>query len=93
MIEKLCIEANQHLPEDVGQALRCCRRQEDWEIAQGVLDQIIENFEIARQEQVPICQDSWKSDRMCTLREGLCLRLWTKVSAGDMRGDICASLW
>ncbi|MCI8731381.1 MAG: fumarate hydratase [Lachnospiraceae bacterium] len=58
VIEKLCIEANQHLPEDVGQALRCCRRQEDWEIAQGVLDQIIENFEIARQEQVPICQDT-----------------------------------
>ena len=58
VIEKLCIEANQHLPEDVKQALRCCREQEDWEIAQGVLDQIIENFEIARQEQVPICQDT-----------------------------------
>ncbi|MCI9100264.1 MAG: fumarate hydratase [Lachnospiraceae bacterium] len=58
VIEKLCIEANQLLPKDVGQALRCCRRQEDWEIAQGVLDQIIENFEIARQEQVPICQDT-----------------------------------
>ena len=58
MIEKLCIEANQLLPKDVGQALRCCRRQEDWEIAQGVLDQTIENFEIARQEQVPICQDT-----------------------------------
>ncbi len=58
VIEKLCIEANQHLPEDVKQALRCCREQEDWEIAQGVLDQIIENFEIACQEQVPICQDT-----------------------------------
>lgn len=58
MIEKLCIEANQQLPKDVRQALRCCRRQEDWEIAQGVLDQIIENYEIARQEQVPICQDT-----------------------------------
>lgn len=58
VIEKLCIEANQHLPEDVKQALRCCREQEEWEIAQGVLGQIIENFEIACQEQVPICQDT-----------------------------------
>ena len=58
VVEKLCIEANQYLPKDVQGAIRRCRACEDWEIAQGVLDKIITNFEIAEQESVPICQDT-----------------------------------
>ena len=45
VIERLCIEANNHLPEDVKCAIRNCRACEDGEIAKGVLDNIIENFE------------------------------------------------
>lgn len=58
VVEKLCIEANQFLPKDIQGAIRRCRACEDWEIAQGVLDKIITNFEIAEAEQVPICQDT-----------------------------------
>lgn len=58
VIEKLCIEANEHLPEDVKDAIRNCRACEDGEIAKGVLDDIIENFEIADRECVPVCQDT-----------------------------------
>ncbi len=58
VIERLCIEANEHLPEDVKCAIRDCRVCEDGEIAQGVLDNIIENFEIADRECVPVCQDT-----------------------------------
>ncbi len=58
VVEKLCIEANQYLPKDVQGAIRRCRACEDWEIAQGVLDKIITNFEIAKEESVPICQDT-----------------------------------
>ena len=58
VIEKLCIEANEHLPEDVKCAIKNCRACEDGEIAKGVLDNIIENFEIADNECVPICQDT-----------------------------------
>ena len=47
VIEKLCIEANEHLPEDVKDAIKTCRACEDGEIAKGVLDNIIENFDIA----------------------------------------------
>lgn len=35
VVEKLCIEANQFLPEDVQCAIKNCRGCEDWEIAQG----------------------------------------------------------
>lgn len=57
-VERLCIAANEHLPEDVKEAIRACRAREDGAIARGVLDNIIENFEIADAEEVPICQDT-----------------------------------
>ena len=44
VVERLCIEANEQLPEDIKGAIRRCRACEDWETAQGVLDKIIENF-------------------------------------------------
>ena len=57
-IERLCIEANYYLPKDVKRAICKCREKEDWDIAKGVLDNIIENYEIADKESVPICQDT-----------------------------------
>ncbi len=58
VVERLCIKANEHLPEDVKTAIKNCRACEDGEIAGGVLDNIIENFEIADREHMPICQDT-----------------------------------
>ena len=58
VVERLCIEANEHLPSDVKCAIEHCRACEDGEIAQGVLDNIIENYRIADAENVPICQDT-----------------------------------
>ena len=58
VVERLCIAANQYLPEDVQYAIKNCRACEEWETAQGVLDNIITNFEIAKEENVPICQDT-----------------------------------
>ena len=58
VIRKLCIEANEHLPEDVKCAIKTARKEEDGEIAKGILDNIIENYEIADHENVPICQDT-----------------------------------
>ena len=57
-VARLCIEANTHLPEDVKNAIRAFQEKEDWAIARGVLDQIVENFSIADEERVPICQDT-----------------------------------
>ena len=57
-IERLCIEANQVLPDDIKKSIRACRASEDGQIACGILDNIIENYQIAENEQVPICQDT-----------------------------------
>ncbi len=58
VIERLCIEANEHLPQDVKDAIVRCRACETGTIAKGVLDNIIENYKIADEENVPICQDT-----------------------------------
>ena len=57
-VARLCIEANTCLPEDVKAAILDFQQKEDWAIARGVLDQIVENFTIADRENVPICQDT-----------------------------------
>ena len=79
VVEKLCIEANQYLPKDVQGAIRRCRACEDWEIAQGVLDKIITNFEIAEQENVPICQDTGMA---CVFLE---IGQDVHIASGDLR--------
>ena len=57
-VVRLCVEANTRLPEDVKKAIGEFRSKEDWGIARGVLDQIVENYQIAHWENVPICQDT-----------------------------------
>ena len=57
-VARLCIEANTKLPGDVKAAIRDFQEKEEWAIARGVLDQIVENFTIAQRENVPICQDT-----------------------------------
>ena len=57
-VARLCVEANTHLPEDVKNAIKEFREREDWDIARGVLENIVENYKIADSENVPICQDT-----------------------------------
>ncbi len=57
-IERLCIEACCNLPADVRRTIEQRRAEEDGALAQTVLDRIIENYHIAKDEAVPICQDT-----------------------------------
>ncbi len=58
VVRRLCIDANCHLPGDVKARIEGCRACETFPVAQGVLDQIIENYGIADANDVPICQDT-----------------------------------
>ena len=66
VIEKLCIEANEHLPEDVKCAIKNCRACEDGEIAKGVLKilqlQMRRMYRSVRIREWPV--SFWKSVRM-----------------------------
>jgi fumarate hydratase subunit alpha len=56
-VARLCVESNYYLGEDVLSALRAYREAEVSPVGREVLDQILENAEIARDQQMPLCQD------------------------------------
>ena len=57
-VRRLCIEANCRLPADMRACIARSRDEEAWPIARDILDRIIENYEIADRDCVPICQDT-----------------------------------
>ena len=57
-VARLAQEANYYLPEDVLDALKKARRDEEAPRAQKVLDMILRNSEIAEEKQIALCQDT-----------------------------------
>ena len=57
-VARLCVEANYYLPEDVLASLQAAREAEPSPMGKEVLDRILENADIARREQMPLCQDT-----------------------------------
>jgi len=58
LVEKLCIDANCYLNKDIEQELSKRFESEDSPLGKNVIQTIIENAKIAREDQVPICQDT-----------------------------------
>ncbi|GAG19470.1 unnamed protein product, partial [marine sediment metagenome] len=56
-VARLCKEANFLLGEDVLAALCKAREEEESPVARQILDQILENADIAAREEMPLCQD------------------------------------
>ena len=57
-VAKLCIQANCVLNDDVYCALENAKKTEKSEIGKEILCQLTENADIAKDETVPICQDT-----------------------------------
>lgn len=57
-VAEMCKEAAYYLPTDVYEAMKKAREKETSPVGQNVLDQIIKNAEIARDEDRPYCQDT-----------------------------------
>lgn len=58
VVQRLCIECGYELPADVLDALRNARQKETDPRAKRILEQLIENADIARNEHIPLCQDT-----------------------------------
>ncbi len=58
VVSRLCIQANRQLPQDMKNQIEACRSQEDWAPAKEILDRIVENYQIAGDNDRPICQDT-----------------------------------
>ncbi|MDY4007120.1 MAG: fumarate hydratase [Fusobacterium varium] len=57
-VERMCIEANYFIGKDVLDKIKEAYAKEESEVGKNILGQIIENDEIAANEQVPMCQDT-----------------------------------
>lgn len=57
-VARLCIEANYFIGKDVLNKLKECQKKETNELGKVILNQIIENDEIAANDLVPMCQDT-----------------------------------
>lgn len=57
-VKQLCISSNYYLGEDLRNSLEDARRNESWPIAKNILDNIVINSDIAKNENMPICQDT-----------------------------------
>jgi len=57
-IESLCISSAYELPDDVLSALKKAAKKESNQRAVKILNQLIENAEIAKKESIPLCQDT-----------------------------------
>ncbi len=57
-IKEMCIEANHFLTEDMNGAMKCAAEKEASPLGKQVLTQLQENLTIAKEDMIPICQDT-----------------------------------
>jgi fumarate hydratase subunit alpha len=58
LVKKLCIDANYNLGDDVRQRLEDGLKGEESPTGRAILEQILQNADIARDDKVPMCQDT-----------------------------------
>ena len=58
VVARLCVEANCHLPGDMKRRIEESFVGERWPQAKEILGRIIENYQIADEQNAPICQDT-----------------------------------
>jgi len=56
-VKNLLIEASFYLPDDIIESIKAARRRETNPIALKMLDYMLENEKIARDQKLPLCQD------------------------------------
>lgn len=57
-VRDMCIVANLYLADDMDSKIRQAAEEEDGELGKQIMEQLIENLEIAAVDKTPICQDT-----------------------------------
>jgi fumarate hydratase subunit alpha len=57
-VKKLSIDANYYLGDDIVEVIKKSVDKEESPLGKEILNQILENADIARKEQMPLCQDT-----------------------------------
>lgn len=57
-VKDMCIQANLYLAPDMEKRMRQAAEEEDGDLGKQIMNQLMENMEIAGSEKIPICQDT-----------------------------------
>ena len=57
-VKEMCISANLYLADDMDGKIRQAAKEEDSTLGKQILNQLIENMDIAGEDKTPICQDT-----------------------------------
>lgn len=57
-VKEMCISSNYNLGKDVLDAFEKSKRSEESSVGRGIIENLIKNAEIAKNNQVPMCQDT-----------------------------------
>ena len=57
-VAELCVRANRQLPEDIVKAIESAGQKESWPTAKYTLDILQENMALAKERELPVCQDT-----------------------------------
>ena len=57
-VKEMCIEANHFLSPDMNEAIKDSKKIDESEIGKKILSQLEENLKIAKEDMIPICQDT-----------------------------------
>lgn len=87
-IAKLAIDANYYLSEDIYRALENGREREESPLGREILGQLVQNACIARDENMPICQDTGMAVIFMEVGQDVHIdgNLWDAVNAGVAAG-------
>lgn len=58
LVEQLCIQAATVLPDDLCRVIEQAEKKEESPVGKGILQDIVTNFQMAKEKGVPICQDT-----------------------------------
>ena len=57
-VAELCIRANRQLPDDIVKAIKAAGQEESWPTAKYTLEILQENMALAKERELPVCQDT-----------------------------------
>jgi len=88
-VKELCIDANYKLGKDVEDALRKAYEKEESPVGKATLSQILENMEISKQGEFPMCQDTGTAVVFVDMGDQVCIKdgnLFEAINEGVRQG-------
>ena len=91
-VERLCVEACTYLGGDMKAALRKAKSEETSPAARAAMEDIVNNFECAASEGLPICQDTGMTVVFADIGQDAHITDWAKVK-NTIRDDLGGFVW